>query len=187
MYELHKYEQYFFDESTLKRFSLFLKSGYENLRICCLCAPLLGKRLLEEHNMDVDILDIDERFSDLKTQRNDKPNFVFYDLEHPSYLAGREYDLIICDPPFFSVSLSQLFDSIRMLSKYNFESNIMISYLKRRESSILGTFYRFNLKPTGFYPTYQTVDTKGEKNKIEFYSNIKNIGKQPWINMLTLR
>jgi len=186
MYELHENEQYFFDEPTLKRFSLFLKSGYENIYICCLCIPLLGKRLLEECCMNVDILDIDERFSDLKTQRICEPNFILYDLKHPRFLPRTQYGLIICDPPFFSVSLSQLFKSIYELSHYNFNQKIMISYLKRREMALLGTFDKFNLKPTGFYPTYQTVDTT-DRNKIEFYSNIEDFDKQPWASLLLLK
>lgn len=179
MYELHENEQYFFDDETIERLSIFIEHYIlkDKGLLCCLCTPLLGKRLLEKR-IDLDILDIDKRFSNLT-------NFIHYNIKYPKYINWI-YNLIVCDPPFFSCSLSILFKSIYQLSNYNFNQKILISYLKRRESAILGTFSKFNLKPTGFYPKYQTVDTK-DRNKIEFYSNIENFDKQPWANLLLLK
>jgi len=59
MHELHENEQYFFDAATLDTLAAFLVPYPP---ICCLCAPLLGKRL-GENRVDVTILDIDDRFS----------------------------------------------------------------------------------------------------------------------------
>lgn len=177
MYELHNNEQYFFDDDTIKRLILFLDSFKNNL-LCCLCAPLLGKEL-DKNGFTVDILDIDNRFSDLN-------NFLYYDVRKSRYV-GVNYNLIICDPPFFSVKLSQLFSSIYRLTHFNFEHSLLISYLKRRESALLGTFSGFNLKPTGIFPAYQTVDTSKDKNRIEFYSNIEGIEKFKWYNLLTMK
>lgn len=180
MYELHKNEQYFFDNETLKKFSNYIiNTDYRP--ICCLCVPLLGKKLIDIgiFPADIDILDIDKRFSNLAS-------FVYYNIAKPSYI-NYVYSLIICDPPFFSLSLSQLFNSIYKLTHFNFKCKILISYLKRRESALLGTFNAFNLKPTGFYPKYQTVDTSSDRNKIEFYSNIENLDRNGWFNILLLK
>jgi len=175
MYELHKNEQYFFDKETLERLCIFIENS-EYRPLGCLCTPVLGK-LLIERKVDVDILDIDRRFS--------LYNLIYFNLKYPKFL-GFQYDLIICDPPFFSVSLSRLFKAIYTLALYSFNQKIMISYLKRRENALLGTFEKFNLKSTGFYPRYKTVDTS-DRNKIEFYSNIENFDRQPWANLLLLK
>jgi hypothetical protein len=160
MYENHAHEQYFFNEPTLQALSEFLM-GFETP--CCICAPLLGKTLADK-NKNVRVLDIDSRFSAV-------PGFVYYDIYKPRWL-GEEFDIIVCDPPFFNVSLSQLFHAIRMLSLFNFSQPLLLTYLTRRSSSILGTFQKFLLKPTGFFPGYQTV-RKIEKNEIELYSNLE--------------
>lgn len=179
MYELHKNEQYFFDDETLKILSNLIED-IDLYPVCCLCTPLLGKKLLDIGVIPayVDILDIDDRFSNLTS-------FIHYDIRRPAHI-NYIYRLIVCDPPFFSVSLSQLFNTIYRLSGYDFNRKIFISYLKRRESAILGTFSKFNLKPTGFYPKYQTVDTN-DRNKIEFYSNIENLNKNGWFNITLLK
>lgn len=109
------------------------------------------------------ILDIDERFSDVK-------GFRYYDLYKPNWI-DQEFDLIICDPPFFNVSLSQLFTTLRMLSHDNLKQSLMVSYLVRRADAITGTFAPFNLQPTRYRPGYQT-EQKSEKNEIEFFSNL---------------
>ena len=100
-----------------------------------------------------------------------------YDIYRPVYRKPR-FDLILCDPPFFSVSLSQLFKALHMLGHYDFAQPMMVSYLKRRESAVLGTFARFGLKPTGYCPAYQTVRKCG-RNDIEFYSNLDEDALQP--------
>ncbi len=159
MYERHEKEQYFFDEDTLARLTTFLSEWSSP---CCICAPLLGK-YASEQGVPVTILDIDERFSDLA-------GFQAYDLYKPHWV-DKTFDLILCDPPFFNVSLSQLFAALRLLSHHDFGQQLMVSYLVRRERAITGTFAPFRLQPTGYRPTYQTVK-RGPKNEIEFFSNL---------------
>lgn len=159
MYERHENEQYFFDEETLQELSRFL-ARFES--IGCVCAPLLGSRLVEL-GANVTILDIDERFAHL-------PEFVEFDLHRPHWI-GREFDIIVCDPPFYSVSLSQLFAALRLLGRHRFDQPLLVSYLKRRETAVMGTFAKFRLTPTGYEPDYVTVQ-ECEKNRIEFYSNL---------------
>lgn len=160
MEERHSNEQYFFDEATVEQLADVVQS-FENP--CCLCAPMLGKALVER-GVSVHILDIDERFATL-------PGFRHYDISQPEWL-GEPFGLILCDPPFFNVSLSQLFAAIRMLSRNDFRQPLMVSYLTRREASLLRAFSDFKLKPTGYLPRYQTVQAS-PKNEIAFYSNVE--------------
>jgi hypothetical protein len=159
MYELHEHEQYFFDKPTLSRLADFV-AQFENP--CCLCAPLLGQEL-EKRGVQVRTLDIDERFAGLR-------GFRRYDIYRPQWL-GQEFGLIICDPPFYGVSLSQLFTAIRLLSRNYYSQPLLVSYLVRRSSSMIGTFTRFGLEPTGYRPGYQTIQ-KAERNEIEFFGNL---------------
>jgi len=178
MEELHKNEQYFFDNRTLDNFITFLINSNFGL-ICFLCTPLLALKLLERtDDIDFDIFDIDRIFNNIK-------NFRYYNLNNNPYIEF-DYHLIICDPPFFSVSLHNLLRSIESLTHYNYRTKIMISYLKRRENQFLDTFKDFNLKPTGFFPGYRSLENSG-KNRIEFYSNIEEFEKKPFSNLLLLK
>ncbi|MCB0082959.1 MAG: hypothetical protein KDE47_18595 [Caldilineaceae bacterium] len=159
MYELHEYEQYFFDPPTLDQLSTFLARWQ---RPCCICAPLVGKRLAEQ-GVNVRILDIDERFAKVK-------GFRRYDLYRPEWLE-ETYDVLFCDPPFFNVTLAQLFGALRLLSHNDFAQPLLVGYLKRREAAILGTFAKFGLQSTGYQLGYQTVKPI-EKNVVELYSNL---------------
>jgi len=159
MDERHQNEQYFFDDETLNRLCEFV-AAFESP--CCVCAPLLGKHLADA-GVPVTILDIDERFR--KT-----PGFRRFDIARPVWL-GLEFDLIVCDPPFFNFSLSQLFAAIRILARNDFQQKLLVSYLDRRTSALQKSFADFGLRPTGLFPTYRTVgDT--EKNRIQFFSNL---------------
>lgn len=157
--ELHRREQYFFDAATLGRLADAV-AGFASP--CCLCCPMLG-RTLAGRGVPVTILDVDERFADA-------PGFERYDVYRPHWLA-RRFGLIICDPPFFTVSLSQLFTALRQLSHNDFTQPLLVSYLSRRANAILGTFAPFGLAATGYFPGYLTVRPT-EKNRIEFFGNV---------------
>lgn len=161
MYELHENEQYFFDQATLDHLTRFLTAWPSP---CCLCAPMLGKRLVDQ-GVEVTILDIDERFAAV-------PGFRRYDIYRPEWL-GNGFGIILCDPPFYNVSLSQLFTAIRILSCYRLDQPLLISYLQRRSAAIVGAFRPFGLQPTGYIAHYQTVQAS-ERNVIEFFSNLPN-------------
>ena len=156
--EQHHREQYFFDEKTLHELADFA-SSFE--RVCCLCAPMLGRELHRRSKV-VRILDLDERFADLD-------GFMHWDIYRPRHL-DEDFDLIVCDPPFFTVSLSQLFTAIRLLCQFDLSRKVMISYPVRRERAILGTFAPFALHATSYRPGYLTVQ-QCEKNDIAFYAN----------------
>ena len=160
MHENHQNEQYFFDAATLAALAdLLTPYGYP----CLLNTPMLARHLHAQNSQRrFRLLDIDDRFADL-------PGFLHWNLYRPQAL-DETFSVILCDPPFFNVSLSQLFTAVRLLAKFDYAHPIMISYLHRRESALLGTFARFNLAPTGLFPTYQTVQSCA-KNDIQFYAN----------------
>lgn len=167
MYEIHANEQYFFDQSTVDAVADVLED-FE--RPCVLCAPMVGIEL-EERGINVTTLDIDDRFNELA-------GFRHWDIFRPEYV-DETFDVIVCDPPFFNVSLSQLFTAIRILAHFDYEQRLVMGYLSRRQNAVLATFAPFNLAPTDWSPGYRTV-RKCEKNDIQFFSNYRLHRKKPW-------
>ena len=145
--EHHHREQFFFDNATVAELADLL-AAYP--RPCCLCAPTVGAELHRRGRI-MRVLDIDRRFSNLY-------GFMEWNLYRPRRL-DEEFGVILCDPPFFSVSLSQLFIAVRILAHYDLTTPIAVSYLRRREQAILGALTLFNLRPTGYRPAYRTVET----------------------------
>lgn len=160
MYELHQNEQYFWDDETTS--DLADRLGRFVLP-CCLCAPLPGREL-SRRKVECRTLDIDERFGDV-------PGFARFDLYRPQYRA-ETFGVILCDPPFWSVSLSQLFSAVRLLAHHDWLQPLAICYPSRRSKNLCATFYRFGLAPTGVFPGYRTV-TARETDRIEFFANFE--------------
>ena len=125
---------------------------------------MLGRVLHERGRDDVRVLDVDRRFADL-------PGFIEWDLYRPRHL-DEPFDLVLCDPPFFNVSLSQLFAAVRLLCRFDLTHKVMISYPVRRRRAVLGTFAPFGLAETGYSPGYLSVQ-RCAKNDIEFYANFQ--------------
>lgn len=158
MLENHQIEQFFWDEATIAAVA-DVASRFENP--CCLCAPMVGREL-EKRGIAARVLDSDARFADVA-------GFAFFDLYRPAWL-GEDFGVIVCDPPFWKVSLSQLFAAIRILSLYQYTQPLAICYPTRRGANLSGTFARFELQPSGFFPKYRTVQDT-ERNHIEFFAN----------------
>ncbi|MEL6613290.1 MAG: hypothetical protein AAFQ53_14415, partial [Bacteroidota bacterium] len=112
--------------------------------VCCLCAPTLAETLVKR-GQQVTLLDLDERFAHV-------PGFQRYDLTKPEWLES-EFDVIVCDPPFFTVSLTQLRQALATLSHHRTEVPVLVSYLTRRDRKILTNFAEYDFRPTGFYPS----------------------------------
>lgn len=159
MHENHDVEQYFFNEETVKKLADF---AIQFKNPCLLGMPMVGVEL-EKRGIEVRTLDIDERFSYLK-------GFKKFDIYRPRHL-GEDYGVILCDPPFNKVKLSQLFSAIRMLAQNKWDQPLGIAYLKSRELALTGTFAHFKLQPTGYNPGYLTVH-QAEHNKVELYANM---------------
>ena len=161
MYERHENEQYFFSDETVQHLADFIVESNFVLP-CCLCCPLLGRELVQR-GIETRILDVDERFADVA-------GFQTYDLYRPRW-TGEKYGIIVCDPPFFKVSLAQLFGAIRVLAQHDFAQPLMLFYLSRRAANVTGTFAKFDLAATGWRPDYRTVQ-QAERNQIEAFSNL---------------
>ena len=159
MVENHEKEQYFFDDQTKIHLTNFIKE-FENP--CLLCAPTVGRELVKL-NVHCHILDIDTRFSDLA-------GFHHYDILKPRNI-NEKFGIILCDPPFFTATFSQLFKAIHLLSHFDTSQPLLISYLTRRAKRFLSIFASFNLCSTEYFPTYETVEFN-KKNEIEFYGNL---------------
>lgn len=161
MHEDHKLEQYFFDEPTLARLTEFV-SGYK--RPVLLCAPMLG-RYMEERGHPVQVLDVDRRFADL-------PGFRYWNIHNPEWLGYRP-GLILCDPPFHTVKLDRLFKALRVLAGFDVTVPLAVTWLKRRERALMGTFAPFGLEPTGYRPGYVSVPDAVD---IRFYGARVDLG-----------
>ncbi len=159
MLERHELEQYFWEEETLGHLAEFT-ARYPNP--CCLCAPMLGTEL-ERRGVTVRTLDTDERFATLA-------GFRQWDVYRPLW-TGEEYGLILCDPPFFNVSLSQLFTALRLLARHDYAQPILLAYLARRASAVTGAFAPFGLEDTGYHPGYRTVQAV-TRNEITLFGNL---------------
>ena len=160
MEERHNQEQYFFDDATVDSIADMLQPFG---RVCVLCAPKVGIEL-ERRGARPMVLDLDKRFGG-------SLGFRWWDITRPTFVAEK-FDVIFADPPFFSVSLSQLFVAIRLLSHHDFTQRLMIGYLTRRANAILGTFAPFGLRATGFRPGYETV-ANADRNEIELFANFE--------------
>ncbi len=158
MQERRENEQYFFDRPTILVLADMLAT-FE--RPCVVCAPLVGIEL-EQRGKDVTILDIDERF---RTCRG----YVHWDLNRPVSL-DRQFGVIFCDPPFFNVSLRQLFLALRLVAGYNLSQPMAVSFLERRAKRIMATFAPFALQPTAIRLGYRAVTACG-RNEIRLFSN----------------
>lgn len=161
MLERHEIEQYFWDDATL---SALAARASEFERVCCLCAPLLGRELAKL-NRPARVLDVDERFAQ-------DEGFAPFDLYRPAW-RDETFGLIVCDPPFWKVSLSQLFAAIRLLSHHDWTQPLLISYPQRRAANICGTFARFGLQPLSWRASYRTVPERDRtRDGVIFYSNV---------------
>lgn len=154
-------EQYFFDAPTVRAWAAI---AAQFPRPCFLCAPTAGAEL-SGRGLGQSILDIDERFAVYE-------GFQRYDLSRPDRLPVRP-GVILCDPPFFSISLGRLRAAVDLLSDFDPAQPVAITYLKRRQDALLSRFDLYNLRPTGARATYRSIDASG-RNEIEVYANF------PW-------
>jgi len=158
MIERRGHEQYFFDAATVERFCGLL-APFE--RPVLICAPMLGREWTRR-GRSATILDIDARFADV-------PGFVHWDIRAPRHLSER-FDVIVCDPPFFNVSLRQLRTALEVLSHHDPAQRLAVTYLRRRGPAFTKALAQFGLRPTGMLATYATVDP-AERNAIEVFAN----------------
>jgi hypothetical protein len=161
--EQHRNEQYFFDEATRD----WLKVLLHHYTFPCLIGVPTVARVLVRYTTGTVLLDIDERFADV-------PGFKKWNLYRPEPVG--DFDVLVCDPPFKTVTFSQLFNALRVLANGDFSQPIMITGLASREADLLATFHPFKLRPTGIQARYVSVQDQDGRNKIMFYANFR----VPW-------
>ncbi len=159
MRERQEIEQYFFSEETLNDLANLAMRFSNPL---CLCAPSLGAEL-ERRGVEATTLDLDDRFTHLR-------GFHPYDLSNPQPVDER-FGVIICDPPFLTISLRQLFEAICVLSHNSYTQPLIVNYLHSRGPQLMRQFAHFGLRATGYAPRYGTIQNVG-KNRMEMYANI---------------
>lgn len=156
--ERHEFEQYFFAGPTLDELCRLLE---RHERPVVVCAPRLGEAM-ERRGRVVPTLDVDERFARLR-------GFVPWNIRRPIPL-GFVPDLIVCDPPFFGVSLTELSRALRVLAGFDDSVRVAVSYLSRRGAALTGALRRFDLRATGYRPVYMSVENAG-RTSIELFAN----------------
>ena len=154
----HGSEAQVFDPATASALADVLASCE---KACCVCVPTVAREL-HRRGRPVRLLDADPGCGEL-------PGFVQWDLNQPTRLAD-EFDIVLCDPPYYGAVLSDVLQAIRLLCHDDFDRRIMIFYLVRREGSLLRVFREFGLRPTGYRAAFEP-DTVGGVREVECYAN----------------
>jgi hypothetical protein len=160
MRERQEIEQYFFSGETLDHLGRFAMR-FE--RPCGLCTPSLGAEL-EARGVKATTLDIDERFSHLR-------GFRRYDVLSPEPLDER-FGVIICDPPFLSITPQRLYEVIKLLSHGDHSQALVINYWVSKARQLTDAFAPFGIEATGYAPQYAHIQNSG-RNAMQLYSNVE--------------
>eukprot|EP00762_Andalucia_godoyi_P008432 ANDGO_04646.mRNA.1 hypothetical protein EMIHUDRAFT_221672 len=164
--ERHDLEQYFWTQDTV--FRLMAAMAHET-DCCCLAVPSLC-HAWHLKGRDEPLLDIDTRFSYL-------PGFRYFDIRHPEstydeHSSENAFRVIAFDPPFFYISMEQLFHAVCVIAKNDFRNTkLLVTFLKREEPLLLKTFAPFRLARTNFPVQYAAVKSNKWTN-YALYSNI---------------
>jgi hypothetical protein len=161
--ENRAYEQYFWSADVVRRIRdalIFTDEG----SCCCFTTPSLTEGFLEQ-GRDEPLLDIDIRFNYLKL-------FQQFDIKNPHEPGGMEnFKVIIIDPPFFNISIMELFHATNVITNNNFNTNIIIGFLKRYEYALLETFKPYGISETSMNLEYAHIKPNKWPN-FTLYSNI---------------
>lgn len=149
-------EQYFFDKETVRHLADIL-SLFSNP--CCLGAPTVALELCDR-GLACSLLDKDGRWGSY-------PGYVRYDIHQPKRL-GQRFGIILTDPPFFEVTVQELFKAIRYLSDGDEAQQLLICHLVRRREDIVKRFRRYGVSPIEYYPGYCSVANNG----IRLFGNV---------------
>ncbi len=160
--ENHNREQYFWTTDTIKRMADFIQDNYKYP--CLLCCPSLGQELERRKIPHITTLDIDKRFESIKS-------FEYFNIfKYTKYNVKTPFDVIIIDPPFYTIPSDQMYKAIRHLSQDNYDTHIVFTNLESNSDTIVNTFCLFLLQPTTYHPTYRTLNNQ-KNNKIVYYIN----------------
>ena len=154
-------EQFFWTSDTVKK----LLSACEYItNCCCFTTPSLAQGF-HLNGRDEKLLDIDERFNYLL-------RFERFDIKNPHVPdeAG-EFNIIVIDPPFFNISIKELFETTNIITNNNFKTNIIIAFLVRFEFPLLETFAPYGISETSANLEYAHIKPNKWRN-FRLYSNI---------------
>jgi hypothetical protein len=160
--ENHKYEQFFWTKNVVEK---IIKSiGYHyNEEICCFTTPSLAYQL-HQYGQDEVLLDIDTRFNYL-------PKFKYYDAYDPKQL-DENFRLLIIDPPFFAIPIEIIRDAVDVITNKDYNTKILIAYIKRNEKRLRIAFKNYKLFPTNFPLEYVSIKSNKWSNFV-LYSNVE--------------
>ena len=152
-------EQFFWTINTVKQLMNAFKYTYE---CCCLTTPSLG-HAFHEAGRDEKVLDIDDRFKYL-------PKFEKFDIKNPHNL-DETFNVIVIDPPFFVITLKELYDAVNIITKNNFDTKIVIGFLARHNKLLLETFKKYGISETKTKLEYAHIKPHKWHN-FKLYSNV---------------
>ena len=159
--ERHAFEQFFWTRKTVDELMKACKYVYEE-KTCCMTTPSMAHAWHEVGREEV-LLDIDKRFSYL-------PKFKYYDCRKPEALED-DFRLLILDPPFFILPIPVFREAVDVITKKNYDTKILLGFLKRGEKELRKEFELYNLVPTNFPLQYSSIK-ENKWNNFALYSNI---------------
>jgi hypothetical protein len=118
---------------------------------------------MNEDGREEVLLDIDKRFEYL-------PKFIFYDVTNPNKLEEK-FKLLVIDPPFFLIPIEKITETVDILTNKNYNTKIIIAFIKRAEQRLRKAFINYKLYPTTFRLEYASIKDNKWKNFC-LYSNI---------------
>jgi len=157
--EKHEYEQFFWTKETVQQ---LMNSCLIFDDCCCLTTPSLAHEF-HVNNNDQTLLDIDERFNYL-------PKFKYYDVREP-YELDETFQLLILDPPFFYVPIDEFRKAVDIITDKNYNTKILLGFIKRKEKQLMQAFKPYNLKMTNFQLKYASIKPN-KWNNFALYSNV---------------
>ena len=120
---------------------------------------------MHENSQDEVLLDIDTRFNYL-------PKFKYYDAYNPRKNDTYFYKLLIIDPPFFAIPIEIIKKAVDVITNNNYDTKILIAYIKRNEKRLRLAFKEYKLFPTTFPLEYASIKPNKWGNFV-LYSNIE--------------
>lgn len=159
--EQHAWEQFFWTKSVVDKLMEACKYTYIE-ETCCMTTPSLAHAWYEE-GRDETLLDIDRRFNYL-------PKFKYYDVRDPVSL-DESFRLLILDPPFFLIPIEQIKMAVDVITKKNYNTKIIIAFLKRADQRLKNAFKEYDISLTTFELQYASIKANKWGN-FGLYSNI---------------
>uniref|UniRef100_A0A914XPT4 Uncharacterized protein n=1 Tax=Plectus sambesii TaxID=2011161 RepID=A0A914XPT4_9BILA len=165
-------QQYFYSENTARRLVEAVLAFYEydnsaiESNVCCLCTPAIAEVLHVEYNMNVTLLDIDDRFAYM-------PGYHHFDMTTSDPSKFGPFNTIIFDPPYFGIDMDQMARAVQSLG--GSRPQLLVAFRRREEQQLLRAFNAFNLRPTTFALEYARVKPAKWTN-YGLYANCDLIG-----------